>query len=159
VILINNIDIANGLIFKELVIDKDRIKLAQRKVYLLQSLGSDLGYHFSFLWHGPVSLELSNYMLENFDFVLSQDLDKFKLSDKTREDIRHIRRLELFQRSDTETWFNLLSTLVYIHRNNCDFGINNSMNSVVSKLLEHTAYNEKLCIYAWNTLNEEGFVV
>ena len=51
-----NIDIANGLVFQALGVSKDAFDdrlLTQKKVFLLQELGVNLGYAYNWYVRGP----------------------------------------------------------------------------------------------------------
>ena len=56
-----NIDIANGLIFQALAVEKnsfDERLLSQKKIFLLQELGVDIGYSYNWYIRGPYSPDL-----------------------------------------------------------------------------------------------------
>ena len=67
----NNIDMAYGLIFKSLSLNQEVPSIIQRKIYLLQSLGTDLGLHFVFFQRGPYSSELSDYLNSSLGIISS----------------------------------------------------------------------------------------
>ena len=57
-IIMNNIDIANGIVFQKMEISKESFEdrlICQKKIYLLQSLGTDLGYTYNWYVRGAYS--------------------------------------------------------------------------------------------------------
>ena len=79
----NNIDIANGIVFQKLKISKDSFDerlICQKKIYLLQSLGTNLGYTYNWYVRGPYSPALTTYIYANLDVLTSSDFSDYKLA-------------------------------------------------------------------------------
>ena len=79
---VNNIDIANGIVFQKMAIGKesfdDRL-ICQKKIYLLQSLGTNLGYTYNWYVRGPYSPALTTYIYANLDVLNSNDFSEYKI--------------------------------------------------------------------------------
>ena len=149
---------AYGLIFKSLSLNQEVSSIIQRKIYLLQSLGTDLGLHFVFFQRGPYSSELSDYLNSSLGIISSLSFTNCVLRSEVRDNVKHIRKLETFRVCDNKIWFNLLSSLVYINKNNDSFNIDNDKESVIHKLYNFvTEYRKEHCDYAWNILEQENF--
>ena len=79
----NNIDIANGIVFQKLAVSKENFDdrlICQKKIYLLQSLGTDLGYTYNWYVRGPYSPSLTNYIYNNLEVLSNSDFSNHKLS-------------------------------------------------------------------------------
>lgn len=161
----NNIDIANGLVFHRLGIRKDTFEnrlIAQKKIYLLQSLGTVLGYHYNWYLHGPYSPSLTSYMYANLDWMQECDstFAKYKLSNKTEDNIRRVN--ELAQRSDNANldeadWYELLASLHYIYQNRRSWAVDGE-KGIFKKLQQYKPqYSEQQCQVASDALRKEGF--
>ena len=115
----NNMDIANGIIFKKMAISKesfdDRI-ICQKKIYLLQSLGTDLGYSYNWYLRGPYSPALANYVYSNAELLSSTNFDDYKISESVTENIKRVNDLEKQRPTDLSlsSWYELLASLIYI---------------------------------------------
>ena len=118
----NNMDIANGIIFKKMAISKesfdDRI-ICQKKIYLLQSLGTDLGYSYNWYLRGPYSPALANYVYSNAELLSSTNFDDYKISESVTENIKRVNDLEKQRPTDLSlsSWYELLASLIYIEKN------------------------------------------
>ena len=105
-----NIDIANGLVFQSLGVGKDTFDerlLSQKKVFLLQELGVDIGYSYNWYIRGPYSPDLANYIFHNLDILKEQDLSGYRLSEagKKPDSLRSL-----------PSWYELLASFLYIHK-------------------------------------------
>lgn len=110
----NNIDIANGIVFREMDIRKntfDEWLISQKKIYLLQSLGTDLGYNFNWYLRGPYSPNLTNYVFENLDVLCTTDFNEYHLTQEAEINIQMVKNLENDRPSDmtTASWYELLA--------------------------------------------------
>lgn len=160
----NPIDIANGLVFQKLSIEKetfdDRL-ISQKKIYLLQSLGTDLGYTYHWYVRGPYSSSLASYLYANLDILSSSDFHDYYLTDTAERNVQSVRGLEHRVRPDftTASWYELLASLLYIYNNKESWKINDQEHSLFSKLIQYKSqYNEEQCQYAFGVLCSEGFV-
>ena len=87
----NNIDIANGIVFQRLAISKDSFDdrlICQKKIYLLQSLGTNLGYTYNWYVRGPYSPALTTYLYTNLDVLASHDYSDCKLAEIAEKNIQ-----------------------------------------------------------------------
>ena len=161
----NKIDIANGLIFQHLNISKEEFKdriIYQKKIYLLQSLGTNLGYLYNWYIRGPYSPGLTNYVYNNLDILLSMDFSKYKLSDTVVKNISKINKLEISKPSSLNdvSWYELLASILYIHNNSKSWKIDDTNpKEEIDLLLKYKPqYNLEQCEYAYDQLKKEEFI-
>lgn len=162
----NNIDIANGMVFQRLRIRKDSFDerlVCQKKIYLLQSLGTNLGYTYNWYVRGPYSPALTTYIYANLDVLASSDFSDYKLAKMAERNIQCVNNLEKRKRSDftTASWYELLASLLYIHNNRDSWKIDedDQEHSLFLTLIKYKPqYNEEQCQYAFEILGDEGFV-
>ena len=160
----NNIDIANGIVFQKLKISKDSFDerlICQKKIYLLQSLGTNLGYTYNWYVRGPYSPALTTYIYANLDVLASSDFSDYKLAEIAERNIQCVNNLETGKRSDftTASWYELLASLLYIHNNRESWEIDDQENSLFLTLIKYKPqYNEEQCQYAFKVLVDERFV-
>ena len=160
----NNIDIANGIVFQKLKISKDSFDerlICQKKIYLLHSLGTDLGYTYNWYVRGPYSPALTTYIYANLDVLASSDFSDYKLAEIAERNIQCVNNLETGKRSDftTASWYELLASLLYIHNNRESWEIDDQENSLFLTLIKYKPqYNEEQCQYAFKVLVDERFV-
>ncbi len=117
-----NIDIANGLVFQSLGVGKDTFDerlLSQKKVFLLQELGVDIGYSYNWYIRGPYSPDLANYIFHNLDILKEQDLSGYRLSEESQDKIKLVNGLA-GKKPDSlrslPSWYELLASVLYIHK-------------------------------------------
>ena len=116
-----NIDIVNGLIFQALQIKKDTFDdrlLSQKKIFLLQELGVDIGYSYNWYIRGPYSPDLTDYIFNNLDMLKEQDFSKYRLADDVCTKIEKVNHL-VQKKPDTlsiPSWYELLASVLYIHK-------------------------------------------
>ena len=125
--MMNKIDFAIGLILTKLERNlKDRKKdmfLIQKKIYLMQSFGTDMGFSYIYYVRGPYSPMLTSYLEEKYNLLkIADTLNKsknYQLSQKTIENIDKINHLIECKPTDStcKDWLELLSTIVYIFNN------------------------------------------
>lgn len=160
----NNIDIANGIVFQKLKISKDSFDerlICQKKIYLLQSLGTNLGYTYNWYVRGPYSPTLTTYIYANLDVLASSDFSDYKLEEIAERNIQRVNNLEKRKRSDftTTSWYELLASLLYIHNNKESWKIDDKENLLFLTLIKYKPqYSEEQCQYAFTVLVDEGFV-
>lgn len=160
----NNIDIANGIVFREMAINKetfdDRL-ICQKKIYLLQSLGTDLGYTYNWYVHGPYSPSLSNYVYNNLEVLESIDFSDYNLSEDTENNIDKVNSLLEDKRVDfgNGSWYELLASLLYIFNNRNSWKIGEDNNTLFDALIKQKPqFNREQCVYAFDTLTKRGFI-
>ena len=163
-ITMNNIDIANGIVFQKMAISKDSFDdrlICQKKIYLLQSLGTDLGYTYNWYVHGPYSPSLTNYVYNNLEVLSSNDFSGYNLSTSAEKNIKVVNSLLEDRRSDFEiaSWYEVLASLLYIFNNRESWKIDSEEKTLYHTLTEQKPkYNEEQCEYAFNTLQTRGFI-
>lgn len=160
----NNIDVANGMIFQKLKISKDSFDdrlICQKKMYLLQSLGTDLGYSYNWYIRGPYSPSLTNYVYNNLDVLSSNDFEKYKLSESAEKNVSVVNSLIEDKRADLgeASWYELLASLLYIIKNRESWKVDDNNSSLFSALIKFKPqYNNEQCECALSVLKSKGFV-
>lgn len=118
-----NIDIARGLIFKELGVSKDSFDerlISQKKVYLLKTLGIDLGFSFNWYIHGPYSPRLTTYFYDNLGILIEFDYSKYQLDEAVRQKTKIVNEI-LDQKPphmNNSSWYELIASLLYLCKQN-----------------------------------------
>lgn len=160
----NNIDIANGIVFQKMAISKesfdDRL-ICQKKIYLLQSLGTELGYTYNWYVRGPYSPSLSNYVYNNLEVLSSNDFSDYNLSEIAEKNVNTVNALLEDRRADFEnvSWYELLASLLFIYNNRDSWKIDGEKNTLFGALIKQKPqFNEEQCIYAFDTLQKRGFI-
>lgn len=95
-VTMNSIDVANGMIFQEMKIGKETFEkrlVCQKKIYLLQGLGTDLGYNYNWYVRGPYSPSLTNYVYNNLDILSVSDFSPYQLSQSAKSNIEKVNSL------------------------------------------------------------------
>lgn len=116
-----NIDIANGLIFQALGISKDTFDdrlLSQKKMFLLQELGVNLGYTYNWYVHGPYSPDLTTYIFQKLDVLKEEDFSEYRFSEPVQGKVDTV---NAFATKKPEllsvcAWYELLASVLYIQR-------------------------------------------
>ncbi len=116
-----NIDIANGVIFQALGVAKDSFDarlLSQKKIFLLQELGVDLGYSYNWYVRGPYSPNLTNYIFNNLDILREQDFSQYHLAPQAQDCVNTVNTLASTKPStlSVPSWYELLASVLYIHK-------------------------------------------
>lgn len=116
-----NIDIANGLVFQALGVSKDTFDdrlLSQKKLFLLQELGVNLGYSYNWYVRGPYSPDLTTYIFNNLDVLKEQDFSNYRFSDTVQGKINLVNALATAKPDSlsTPSWYELLASVLYIHK-------------------------------------------
>lgn len=160
----NNIDIANGVIFQKMGIRKetfDNRLICQKKVYLLESLGTDLGYTFNWYVRGPYSPSLTNYLYNNLEVLLANDFSQYSLSEIAEKNVERVNSLTKAKKQDmsVESWYELLASLVYIATNKQSWKIDDKKESLFDILMRYKPqYNMEQCQYSYDVLCERDFI-
>ena len=160
----NNIDIANGIVFQKLHVSKesfdDRL-ICQKKVYLLQSLGTNLGYTYNWYVRGPYSPALTTYVYSNSELLSHENFSEYKLAQTVEKNIQCVQDLEKEKRSDftVASWYELLASLMYIYNNRESWNIDDKEESLYSALTSHKPqFNQEQCKYAFGILKSKRFI-
>jgi len=102
-------------------------KVLQKTIYLLQELGSDLGYHFKWYIHGPYSSELTEdaFMLLQQEMIAPQTIRKYSLTPEDRatlDGFRHLLAVKYLLKDIAESgyWLELLSSLHFLWKVHLD---------------------------------------
>ncbi len=116
-----NIDIANGLVFQALGVSKESFDarlVSQKKVFLLQELGVDLGYSYNWYVRGPYSPGLSNYIFNNIDVLKEHDFSQYSLSASAKACVDQVNALVKVkpEKLSVPSWYELLASILYIHK-------------------------------------------
>ena len=116
-----NIDIANGLIFQALGVSKDTFDdrlISQKKVFLLQELGVNIGYSYNWYVHGPYSPDLTTYIFNNLDVLKEQDFSNYRFSDTVQGKIDSVNALANAKPDSLSipSWYELLASVLYINK-------------------------------------------
>jgi uncharacterized protein YwgA len=123
----------------------DRLIL-QKKIFLLQELGTDLGYNFSLYKRGPYCKELTS------DGYKVNTVMAISSSNKSIEVIKSISK----NHENDMYWFELLATIVYIYNKE---GKKN-VDEIKLRLLELKPYlsDKKAFEEAFAILKENGYL-
>ena len=116
-----NIDIANGLVFQALGISKDTFDdrlLSQKKIFLLQELGVNLGYTYNWYVHGPYSPDLTTYIFNKLDVLKEEDFSDYRFSEAVQEKVETVNALAAKKPGALSmcSWYELLASVLYIKR-------------------------------------------
>lgn len=160
----NNIDIANGIIFQKMGVSKesfdDRL-ICQKKIYLLQSLGTDLGYSYTWYLRGPYSPALASYVYTNAQLLTDTNFDNYEISSKATENINRVNCLESkkTEKFTLVSWYELLASLLYIEKNRDSWKIEEGEEALFEKLIEQKPqFDVEQCKCAYTVLADEGFI-
>lgn len=159
-----NIDIANGLIFQKMRISKDSFDdrlICQKKVYLLQSLGTDLGYSYNWYVRGPYSPSLTNYVYNNLDVLTSENFSDYKLSVIAKKNVDKVNDLvrDKITELSVVSWYELLASLLYIDNNRESWKIDKTDKALFKELIKYKPqYSEQQGAEAYDILKQRGFV-
>lgn len=86
----NNIDIANGIIFEKWVLVRILLMnvLFAKRDLSLQSLGTDFGYSYNWYLRGQYSPALANYVYSNIEILSNTDFNDYKISESAEKNIK-----------------------------------------------------------------------
>lgn len=119
----NNIDIVNGIVFQNLGISNNNFEnrlISQKKIYILQVLGINLGFSYNWYVRGPYSPALTSYLYNNIEVLSSEDFSKYTLTDEAKKSIDLVNSLSEYKRDlglSVAQTYELLASLLYIIRN------------------------------------------
>lgn len=160
----NNIDIANGIVFQKMGINKesfDERLICQKKIYLLQSLGTDLGYAYNWYVRGPYAPALTSYVYNNIDVLSSDDFSNYKLAKVAEDNVNIVNDLVKEKPSDltVSSWYELLASLLYIYNNKDSWNVDEQSSSLFATLVKvKPQYNDQQCNNALEILKKNAFV-
>jgi hypothetical protein len=153
--------------FQDIRVDyfNDR-KVLQKKVYLLQLTGIDLGYRYNWYLHGPYSPALANAAFTLRDEVkYDREFDDYQLNARTMGQLATLARIVALPGSPTTEepeWVELLASLHYLKHIAYWPGKNRpEFEEIFEKLVEskpHFTDKKDLAMVAWKRLDDEGLV-
>ena len=156
----NNIDIANGIVFQKLGISNETFEnrlISQKKMYILQALGTDLGYEYSWYIRGPYSPSLTNYIYNNIDVLSATDFSQYRLLDEVKKNIDIVNSLAKESSKlnlSIPSLYELLASLLYIIRNASSWGVSDK-NTLFQKLTQYKPkYTKTDCENGYQVLLE-----
>lgn len=159
----NNIDIANGIIFQKMGIGKstfDERLICQKKIYLLQSLGVSLGYDYNWYVHGPYSPSLTSYVYDNLDALTTKSFEGYSLTSEAERNVQRVNELENDKPDDltVSSWYELLASLLYIFVNRESWKIED--DQLFDTLIKYKPkYSNEQCENAFEILEKRQFIV
>lgn len=141
-------------------------KILQKKIYLLQLLGIDLGYRYNWYLYGPYCPALANDTFTLRDEIRYYDEFKhYELNSKTNSKCDKLNKFAIptgTPKTNESEWLELVASLHYLKhiaywsaKNNPDF------EEVFQKLGEskpHLADKRQLAEVAWERLDDVGLV-
>jgi hypothetical protein len=146
---------------------RDRL-LLQKAVYLIQLVGIDMGYRFSWYLRGPYSSVLTDNLFElKSDYRLYDDLSsRYDLADDIIPLIRKCKTLLRKPQNvdlDTAFWYELLASLHYLKHITYIPGVNNQEKTfdIVYKYLpsrKKEIFDRKQAKIAWDFLKKYGLI-
>lgn len=158
-------DVANGVVFTKLNFNMDSFEerlIFQKKMYLLQGLGTDLGYSYNWYIRGPYSPGLSKYAYSNYEMLSEADYSGYTLVGDTEKNINIVN--ELRNDNDEEMsvgkWYELLASLLYLYHNHGSFMIKEfDSNAIADKLVSlKPTFSKDNCLNGIMTLEKKGFI-
>lgn len=141
-------------------------KVLQKKSYLLQLTGIDLGYRYNWYLKGPYCPALADDVFSLREEVKDDDEFKYyELNSETKEKFGTLKKLEVLPKhtqTGEDEWLELVSSLHYLKhiaywggKEDPDF------NEVFQKLVNskpHFEGKENLAREAWGRLDEVGLI-
>ena len=153
--------------FEDIKIDSfEKRKILQKKIYLLQLTGVDLGYRYNWYLEGPYCPALADatFTLRE-EIKYDKEFENYELNSKTEGKLNilyKIARLPRTTKTNESEWIELLASLHYLKhiaywagKNNPDFEV------VFEKLIKskpHFTNKKPLAKVAWNRLDRIGLV-
>ena len=141
-------------------------KVLQKKVYLTQLTGVDLGYRYNWYLYGPYSPALASDAFALRDEInYDKEFNNYELTSRTKSKLATLGDTgSLPQTAETTEpeWLELLASLHYLKHIAYWPGKDNpGFEQVFAKLAEskpHFAGSKDLAIVAWKRLNSVGLV-
>ncbi|MDU1911928.1 hypothetical protein [Fusobacterium sp.] len=162
----NEYIIAKGIIFQKMRLSNESFEdrlISQKKIYLLESLGIDLGYKYNWYTRGPYSPSLAIDLETTLDILKANNYAKtYKLNDNVEKNIKKVKFFEKKKNENMKTaeWYELLASLLYIYTNKESWKIDiSNKNSLFEKLIAYKSkYDINQCEFAFNILTEQKFI-
>jgi len=141
-------------------------KILQKKIYLLQVTGIDLGYRYNWYLYGPYCPALASDTFSLRDEIkYDQEFDDYQLNSKTLDKLGTLGKIVDLPdnpKINEPEWLELLASLHYLKHIAYWPGKNNpEFEEVFEKLAQskpHFASEENLATVAWKRLDDVGLV-
>jgi len=141
-------------------------KILQKKIYLLQLTGIDLGYRYNWYLKGPYCPSLAGDAFSLKEEVgYDKEYEKYELNSETKQKVSILEKIENLPDSPQATedeWLELVASLHYLKHIAYWGGKNNpGFEEVFQKLIEskpHFSGKKDLADLAWGRLNEVGLI-
>ena len=139
----------------------------QKRIYLIQLMGQDLGYRYSWYLRGPYSRDLTADAFTLKDELAGgeRDHERFNLSDDALARIEKAKRLWAVQAGvgvDSDQWLELLASLHYLrHIAYWPKGSSKDFESVFKAMVESKpkfAGAKAAAQHGWKRLEEFGLI-
>ena len=134
----------------------DRL-VVQKKVYLLQSLGTNLNYFFGWYEHGPFSSALDDFLVTEFSFGGSGN--GLQLNDSARANVEKVNSLA--DKNDTPygntRWYEMLASILFIFQNPKSWQVRTDEDVFMAIKRHKSRVDRSVFDFALKTLREEGF--
>ena len=140
-------------------------KLLQKKIYLLQLTGVDLGHRYNWYLYGPYSPTLASdgFALRD-EIKYDNDFTNYELNSKTKNKLGTLKRIVDLPTPTTDEpeWLELLASLHYLKHIAYWPGKDSpEFEEVFEKLVQskpHFAGRKDLATVAWKKLDDVGLV-
>ena len=141
-------------------------KILQKKIYLLQLMGIDLGYRYNWYLYGPYCPALADDTFTLRDEIRYYDEFKnYELNSKTNSKFKKLNKITIppdTPETSEPEWLELVASLHYLKHIAYWSGKDNpEFEEVFQKLGKskpHLADKRKLAEAAWERLNDAGLV-
>ena len=139
-------------------------KILQKKIYLFQLTGIDLGYRYNWYLHGPYSPALADDVFSlREEIEYDDEFNDYELNSETKEKFGTLTKLEVLpehQQTSKDEWLELVASLHYLKHIAYWGGKDNpEFAEVFQKLVNskpHFEGKENLARLAWSRLDEVG---
>lgn len=141
-------------------------KILQKKIYLLQLTGIDLGYRYNWYLKGPYCPTLADdtFSLKE-EIQYDQEFNGYELSSDTKNKFDTLTKLEVFPeqpQTREDEWLELVASLHYLKHIAYWSGKGiPDFDEVFQKLVNskpHFEEKEELAMIAWKKLDEVGLI-
>ncbi len=155
----NDFHKAKTLILHKLFIKNNTFEnrsIAQKKVYLLQELGTTLHYFFGWQLHGPFSSAFGDFLADSLDFA---DIDEsMRLTKKTTANIDKVNSLDEKKPCGTMAWYEMLASILFIFRNADSWAAHTDSEVFKALKKQKPRVDKKVFVAALDALRENGFL-
>ncbi|MEP0827614.1 MAG: hypothetical protein HRF51_03755 [bacterium] len=142
---------------------EDRIFL-QKSIYLLQLLGINLGYRFSWYRLGPYTSDLTTTAFQ-IQANIDQYIERFAKAALRKEVLESIDKLKHLlnkkpEKIEDHKWFELLSSIHYLKHISTTDPATITRSNISTKLMDagKIGFDESHIALAWDCLHELGLI-